>query len=898
MANSKAIEAGGAFVRLFTDKSPMVRGLRDARATFDNWAAGIGSAGAKLLGAGAAGFTGGAVAVKQFADMGSALNDMSVRTGVSVEELSGLKYAAEQNGSSLEALEGGLKKYSKTAVAATQGNKEALDAFRTLGISIAELNGMSAEDQLELIGNQLNKLPEGARRSAAAMGIFGKSGSDLIPVLTDLRANMDRAKELGLGWTTEEAANADALGDRLDDLKSVALRTVQVIGSALAPTVMELSEPLLAAAVATREWIDENPGVIQTVAMVTAGVAGLGVALLGTAGVISVTASAMGVASSAWMAFGAVIASPIALPAALLGLGYVVTTQTEIGKNAVKGLRDTFPGVTVAANRMASSVSESFGMLANDANAAKDEAVGAWHGIVNAVGSGDLALAGEIAMAGLESVFLTGTHSIRDAWAVSVAYVSSAWTDVTSVMQTVGEEAFAAIATSWVSATGTIAATGENLSAWFATLWLDIKGFAFDAFDAVMNKWDDASGFFADRIIEIGVATGAIEGDAEEIKKTRREDTTRRQTTRIAGIGDREKTRQDEQTKIESDRAAAVAKINTDTAEKKAGIEENRVAGRKGIEQQRLAEQDRIAAERDAKLTGNQTRVEEAKARLRELMDKAAAQKSSKDKKPPKKPGDEGPDIGSAGGGGKSAEATVSGLVSSLNRGGSVGSPEEQKKNAVDRTTEAVGKQKTAYEELTQAIKDARDAAVAAAKEQGKTPQEQKQAGIVAARDTRNELLNQSDAISPEGMPDKFAAIRKQREDTLARQAAKKQRASDIAAASGNTESTVAPPTTAPQPPEPTEVQVVDVAPQSTASIAPTLQPPVSPMPEMPSAITLDSIRTMVASIRIPDISAISQPSTARTESTLNAQAMDIEPLLAKLDKLIGVVEHGGTLTA
>lgn len=62
----KNVEAGGAFVRLFTDKSPMIRGLKSARKDFDSWAAGIGAAGAKLAAVGAAGA---GIRIASFADL-------------------------------------------------------------------------------------------------------------------------------------------------------------------------------------------------------------------------------------------------------------------------------------------------------------------------------------------------------------------------------------------------------------------------------------------------------------------------------------------------------------------------------------------------------------------------------------------------------------------------------------------------------------------------------------------------------------------------------------------------------------------------------------------------------------------------------------------------------------
>ena len=49
-------------------------------------------------------------AIKNFADLGDELDKMSLRTGISVETLGELKFAAEQTGSGLETIEKAVKR--------------------------------------------------------------------------------------------------------------------------------------------------------------------------------------------------------------------------------------------------------------------------------------------------------------------------------------------------------------------------------------------------------------------------------------------------------------------------------------------------------------------------------------------------------------------------------------------------------------------------------------------------------------------------------------------------------------------------------------------------------------------------------------------------------------------
>src|SRR5262245_48785308 len=139
MPSSQAIRAGAAYIELYTKDSRLVRGLASASKRLKAFGAGVQSLGLKTVALGGAMLTPFIAAVKHFADAGDQLNKMSQRTGVSVESLSELGYAAEQSGADLETLEGGLRKMQRTLVDAAQGSKSANETLHTLGLSIKDL---------------------------------------------------------------------------------------------------------------------------------------------------------------------------------------------------------------------------------------------------------------------------------------------------------------------------------------------------------------------------------------------------------------------------------------------------------------------------------------------------------------------------------------------------------------------------------------------------------------------------------------------------------------------------------------------------------------------------------------------------------------------------------------
>lgn len=184
------------------------------------------------------------VALKSFADAGSELADLSARTGASVESLSLLKFAAEQTGADMDVVEGGIKKLDNVMADAIAGNEAAAKSFKTIGLDARTLLDMPLNERLIAIASGLDKIENPSLRGAAAVDLLGKSGRELIPMLKELEPLQSRASELGLGWTTEDAALADAVGDRMDEIQAVFGRIVGIVIAELAPAFLSLTDSI------------------------------------------------------------------------------------------------------------------------------------------------------------------------------------------------------------------------------------------------------------------------------------------------------------------------------------------------------------------------------------------------------------------------------------------------------------------------------------------------------------------------------------------------------------------------------------------------------------------------------------------------------------------------------
>lgn len=180
---------------------------------------------------------------------GSAFNDLSQRLGVSVETLSKLELAAKTSGVSLDGLGVGIQQLSRNMVEAASGGKEAQAAFAALGISAAELKSLNTEQVLGKIADSFAGANDGAAKTAIAMQLLGRAGAQMIPLLNEGSAGLQRfgelSERLGLTMTRDMAAAFDSIGDSMDILGSAVEGVQSQFAIGMAPALAEVSEALV-----------------------------------------------------------------------------------------------------------------------------------------------------------------------------------------------------------------------------------------------------------------------------------------------------------------------------------------------------------------------------------------------------------------------------------------------------------------------------------------------------------------------------------------------------------------------------------------------------------------------------------------------------------------------------
>ncbi len=433
--SSGAIRAGRAFVELLADDNALTRGLRQAEQKLRRWGATIIGIGASIGAAGGVASAGLMDAINTFRDAGADILHTSNATGIGVDRLGELQYAARQLGAPVENVSHGLQHMSSFLLEAAQGSDEARMALQRMGLSVQELLGMSQDERFLRIGEAIGRIGDPAQRIAMARQVFGRGGANDMGFLTAGRARINalgqEGRQLGQVMSPQQVQAARELNQAWSRMTGSFQALAVQVGAALAPEMTRLLDTVTRLVSAVVRWVRENPQVISLIDKFATGAVVLGAAItaLGTAmvllgpaagamasgvtaglGVISLALGALGAAVSAVtflfnpLTLSLVAAALILAPVAA-GVGYLVYKVWQLtgaGEILVGWLRS---GLGTAL-RYAGDL---FGQLA-------DTAIGSWNGIRDAITAGDWGLAMRIVGAGLSLGWTQTISFLRLAW--------------------------------------------------------------------------------------------------------------------------------------------------------------------------------------------------------------------------------------------------------------------------------------------------------------------------------------------------------------------------------------------------------------------------------------------------------------------------------------------------
>ena len=235
---------------------------------------GLKVAGAAFAAAGAAAGAAAAAIYKTVQSSAAAsdkIDKMSQKIGISRESYQELDYVLSQNGMSVDQLQAGMKTLTNQMQSAQEGGKKAQAAFKTLGISATDTNGAlrKQEDVLFETIAALQGMENETERNALASDLFGKSASELAPLLNAGAGSMDelrqKAHELGLVLDDETIDSGVAFTDTMDTVKRTLGSVMTKIGSGLMPIVQQALDWVLEHMPQIQATCEKVFGVLATV---------------------------------------------------------------------------------------------------------------------------------------------------------------------------------------------------------------------------------------------------------------------------------------------------------------------------------------------------------------------------------------------------------------------------------------------------------------------------------------------------------------------------------------------------------------------------------------------------------------------------------------------------------
>ncbi|HEX5035130.1 MAG TPA: hypothetical protein VFW62_11685 [bacterium] len=212
------------------------------------------SAAALAVGAGLFGI------VKETANAGDEAVKTSQKIGISIKSFQRLSHAAKLADLSQEQLASGLKLFSRNLVDAAEGGKETGKTFRKLKIDPKKMVGKT-EETLIAIADQFAAMPDGAKKTALAMDLFGRSGAEMIPFLNAggkaIKQLGDEAEMFGAVIDDVTAKQGEEFNDQITRMGVLFKGLRTIVGSALLPVFKDAID-------ASLEWFKANRNLIQS----------------------------------------------------------------------------------------------------------------------------------------------------------------------------------------------------------------------------------------------------------------------------------------------------------------------------------------------------------------------------------------------------------------------------------------------------------------------------------------------------------------------------------------------------------------------------------------------------------------------------------------------------------
>jgi hypothetical protein len=159
--------------------------------------------------------------VMRTVEMGDRIAKTADSLGFSVGELQRYEFAAKRGGVGADRFTRSLQRMNRNLAEARRGTGTAKDTLREAGIELNDVNGVSrrSQDIFLDVADSIAKLEDPAERARVAVNILGRSGIEMIPLLSKGRGELEKLfqdfEALGGGMSEEVARASEDAADAI-----------------------------------------------------------------------------------------------------------------------------------------------------------------------------------------------------------------------------------------------------------------------------------------------------------------------------------------------------------------------------------------------------------------------------------------------------------------------------------------------------------------------------------------------------------------------------------------------------------------------------------------------------------------------------------------------------------
>ena len=201
-----------------------------------------------------------AVLAKKSFDFADAIGKVSTRTGMATDTIQGFQIASVLAGSTVDAANTSLEKFTRSVGDAQRGLKTQADIFRDLGVSITDVNGNTKDmDTLfREVTQAMKGLTSQSAKATVAANLFGRAGIKILGAIDGMGLGIDdfieKAKDYGLILDRDSIKKSELFNDTL----YVLTRQFQILKAEIAVAFLPIFQRLTAMFVLSNQKMSDG----------------------------------------------------------------------------------------------------------------------------------------------------------------------------------------------------------------------------------------------------------------------------------------------------------------------------------------------------------------------------------------------------------------------------------------------------------------------------------------------------------------------------------------------------------------------------------------------------------------------------------------------------------------